>query len=86
VLIFWSLHSLVQHAMAMLRPVSFCAVKDGWYVRPDLRREGVGGIVVVTLVAVEVWTSSWWNDRSHVGLEHGLHVPIHCAGSCLSHQ
>jgi hypothetical protein len=27
---------------------------------------GLGGIVVVTPVAVEVWTSSWWNDQSHV--------------------
>jgi hypothetical protein len=38
-LIFWPLYPLVQHAMAMLRPVCFCAIEDGWYVCPDLRRE-----------------------------------------------
>jgi hypothetical protein len=53
-LIFWPLHPLVQHAVAMLRPVCFCVVEDGRYGHPDLRREGVGGIVVVTPVAVEV--------------------------------
>jgi hypothetical protein len=40
-LIFWPLHPLVQHTVAMLRPVCFCAVVDGRYMRPDLRREGV---------------------------------------------
>jgi hypothetical protein len=25
--------------MAMLHPVCFYAVEDGWYVHPDLRRE-----------------------------------------------
>jgi hypothetical protein len=52
----------------------------------DSCKEGVGGIVVVTPVAVEVWSSSWWNEQSHVGSERGSHVPIHCAGLCPSHQ
>jgi hypothetical protein len=72
--------------MAMLRPVCFCVVEDGRYVRPDLSREGVGGIVAVTLIAVEVWTSWWWNGRGHVGSEHGSRVLVHCARSCPSHQ
>jgi hypothetical protein len=46
--------SLVQRAVAILRPMCFCAIEDGWYGRPDLHREGVGGIVAVTPVAVEV--------------------------------
>jgi hypothetical protein len=36
---FWPLHPLVQHVVAMPRPVCFCAVEDGRYVRLDLRRE-----------------------------------------------
>jgi hypothetical protein len=28
---------------------------------------GLGVMVVVTPVTVEVWMSSWWNDRGHVG-------------------
>jgi hypothetical protein len=39
-LIFWPLHPLVQHDVAMFRPVCFCAVEDGWYGRLDLCREG----------------------------------------------
>jgi hypothetical protein len=69
-LIFWPLHPLVQHVVAMFHPVCFCAVGDGWYGRLDLRREGVGGILAVTPVAVEVWMSSW-NDRGHVRSERG---------------
>jgi hypothetical protein len=38
---FWPLHPFVQHVMAMLRPVCFCAIEDVQYVRLDLRREGV---------------------------------------------
>jgi hypothetical protein len=45
---FWPLHPLVQRAVAILRPMRFCAVEDGRYVRLDLRRVGVGGIVAVT--------------------------------------
>jgi hypothetical protein len=52
-LIFWSLHPLVQLAVTMLRPMGFCAVEDGRYGWLDLRREGVGGIVAVTPIAVE---------------------------------
>jgi hypothetical protein len=40
-LIFWPLHPLVQYAVAMLCPVCFCAVKDGWYGHLDSHREGV---------------------------------------------
>jgi hypothetical protein len=47
----------VQHTVAMFRPVCLCAVEDGQYRRSDLRREGVGGIVAVIPVAVEVWMS-----------------------------
>jgi hypothetical protein len=32
----------------------------------DLCREGVGSIVAITPVTVEVWMSWWWNDRGHV--------------------
>jgi hypothetical protein len=32
---------------------------------------GLGGIVVVTPVAVELCMSSWWNDQGHVGSGHG---------------
>jgi hypothetical protein len=35
-------------------------------VRPDLRREGVCGIVATTFIAVEIWMSLWWNDWVHV--------------------
>jgi hypothetical protein len=41
VLIFWPLRLLVLRDVAMLRPVCLCAVEDGWYGRPGLRREGV---------------------------------------------
>jgi hypothetical protein len=47
---------------------------------------GVGGIVAVTPIAVEVWMSSWWNDRGHVGSEHGPGAPVHCAWSLLSYR
>jgi hypothetical protein len=40
---------------------------------------GLGGIVVVTPIAVEVWMSSWWNDRGHVGLGRGSRAPVDCA-------
>jgi hypothetical protein len=46
----------------------------------------LGSIVAVIPVVVEVWTSSWWNDRSHVGSQHGSHASVHCAWSCPSHQ
>jgi hypothetical protein len=42
---------------------------------------GLGGIVVVTPIAVEVWMSSWWNDRGHVGPGHGSRAPVDCARS-----
>jgi hypothetical protein len=54
-------------------------------VCPNLCREGVGGIVVVTPITIEVWMSSWWNDRGDVGSERGSHIPIHCARSCPSY-
>jgi hypothetical protein len=46
----------------------------------------LGGIVVVTPAAIEVWMSSWWNDRGHVGLGHGSCAPVDCARSCPSHR
>jgi hypothetical protein len=65
--------------MAILCPVCFCANDDGRYGRLDSCRVGVGGIVAIIPVAVEVWMSSWWNYRGHVGSERGSRVPINCA-------
>jgi hypothetical protein len=47
---------------------------------------GLGGIVVIPPVAVEVWMSSWWNDRGHVGSERGSRAPVDCARSHPSHR
>jgi hypothetical protein len=47
---------------------------------------GLGGIVVVTPVAVEVWMSWWWNDRGHVGLGRGSCATVDCAWSRPSHR
>jgi hypothetical protein len=47
---------------------------------------GLGGIVVVTPVAVEVWMSPWWNDRGHVGSGRGSRTPVDCDRSRPSHQ
>jgi hypothetical protein len=47
---------------------------------------GLGGIVIVTPVAVEVWMSSWWNDWGHVELGRGSHASVDCARSRLSYQ
>jgi hypothetical protein len=85
-LIFWPLHPLVQHAMAMFHPVCLCAIDDGWYVHPDLRREGVRGYSCCYPITIEVWMLSLWNDRSHVGSERGSHFHVHCARSCPSHR
>jgi hypothetical protein len=46
----------------------------------------LGGIVVVTPVAVEVWMSWWWNDRGHVGSGCGSRAPVECARSHPSHR
>jgi hypothetical protein len=46
----------------------------------------LGGIMISTLVAVEVWMSWWWNDRGHVGSGHGFRAPIDCAWSRPSHR
>jgi hypothetical protein len=52
-------------------------------VRLDLGREGLGSIVVVTPIAVEAWTPSWWNDRGHVEFTmHGRVRPIIGNGCC----
>jgi hypothetical protein len=42
---------------------------------------GLGGIVVVSPITVEVWLSSWWNDRGHVGSGRGSRAPVGCAWS-----
>jgi hypothetical protein len=47
---------------------------------------GLGGIVVVTPVAIEVWVPSWWNNRGRVGSERGSYAPVHCAQSCPPHR
>jgi hypothetical protein len=46
----------------------------------------LGGIVVVTPVAVKVWMSWWWNDRGHVGSGCDSRAPVECAGSHPSHR
>jgi hypothetical protein len=46
---------------------------------------GLGGIVIVTPVAVEVWMSSWWNDRGHVGSGCGFRAPVDYARSRPCH-
>jgi hypothetical protein len=46
---------------------------------------GLGGIVIVTLVAIEVCVLSWWNDRGHVESGHGSRAPVDCARSHPSH-
>jgi hypothetical protein len=47
---------------------------------------GLSGIVIVTPIAVEVWTLSWWNDRGHVGSGRGSRAPVGCAWSRPSHR
>jgi hypothetical protein len=51
--------SMVRRVVAMLHPVCFCTIKDGWCVRLNLRREGLGSTVAVTPVVVEAWTPLW---------------------------
>jgi hypothetical protein len=47
---------------------------------------GLGSIVVVTPIPVEVWMSWWWNDRGHVGSERGSRATVDYARSHLSHR
>jgi hypothetical protein len=47
---------------------------------------GLGGIVIITPVAVEVWISLWWNDWGHVGSGHGFRAPVVYARSRPSHR
>jgi hypothetical protein len=47
--------------------------------------KGLGGIMIVTPVAVEVWMLSWWNDRGHVESGHSSRAPIDYAQSRASH-
>jgi hypothetical protein len=47
---------------------------------------GLGGIVVVIPVAVEVWMLSSWNDRGHVRLGRGSRTAVDYAWSHLSHR
>jgi hypothetical protein len=42
---------------------------------------GLGGIVIVTPVAMEVWMSSWWNDRGHIESGRGPRASVCCARS-----
>jgi hypothetical protein len=46
---------------------------------PIYVERGLGGIVIVTPVAVEVWMSSWWNDQGHVESGRGSRAPVDCA-------
>jgi hypothetical protein len=43
---------------------------------------GLGGMVIIIPVAVEVWMTSWWNDRGHVESGRGSCAPIDYAWSC----
>jgi hypothetical protein len=45
----------------------------------------LGGIVVITPVAIEVWMSLWWNNRGHAGSGRGSRAPVDCARSRPSH-
>jgi hypothetical protein len=72
--------------VATFRPVCLCAVEDGRYGRPDLRREGVRWYSCRHPVAVEVWMSSWWNDRGHVVSGRGSCAPVDYARSRPSHR
>jgi hypothetical protein len=85
-LIFWPLRLLVLRAVAMLCPVRLYAVEVGRYGCLDLRREGLGGIVVITSVVVEVWMPSWWNNGDHVGSGRGSRAPVDYAWSRPSHR
>jgi hypothetical protein len=46
---------------------------------------GLGGIVIVTLIAIEVCVLSWWNDWGHVESGRGSRAPVDCARSHPSH-
>jgi hypothetical protein len=70
----------------MLCPMCLCAIEVGRYGLPDLRREGLSGIVVITHVAVEVWMPSWWNNQGHVGSGRGSRALVDCARSRPSHR
>jgi hypothetical protein len=47
---------------------------------------GLGGIVIITPIAIELWMSSWWNDQGHVESGCGSHAPVDYARSCPSHR
>jgi hypothetical protein len=47
---------------------------------------GLGGIVVVTPIAVEVCLASWWNDQGHVRSGCDSCAPVDCAWSRPSHR
>jgi hypothetical protein len=47
---------------------------------------GLGGIVIVTPVAIEVWMLSWWNDRGRVGLGCGFRALVGYVRSRPSHR
>jgi hypothetical protein len=86
-LIFWPLHLLVLRAVVVPCPVRLCAVEDGRHGPPRICVErGLGGIVIVTPIVVEVWMLSWWNDRGHVELGRGSRALADYAWSRLSHR
>jgi hypothetical protein len=49
-------------------------------------KRGLGGIVAITTITVEIWMSSWWNDRGYVGSGRGSRAPVDCARSRPSHR
>jgi hypothetical protein len=42
--------------------------------------------VVITSIVVEVWISSWWNDRGHVRSGRDFRAPVDYARSHPSHR
>jgi hypothetical protein len=42
---------------------------------------GLGGTAAITPATVEVWMSSWENDRGHIESGHGFGAPVDCAWS-----
>jgi hypothetical protein len=61
-LIFWPLHPLVPRAMAMLCPVCLLLLRTSDMGAWICIEWGLGGIVAVTPVALEIWMPSWWNN------------------------
>jgi hypothetical protein len=69
----------VRRARAMPGPVRPYAMKVGVACAVIFVVRGLGG--VVTPVTVEVWMSSWENDRGHVKSGRGFGALVDCTWS-----